>query len=762
MNIRKCEFNVEETVFLEVIVSELDLRMNLSKVTVIVSWITSTNLKEIQSFVRFVKFYRRFIKNFSKLVKSFTQLTRKNTSFVWNNVCVQVFDNLKKQVSLISVLRHFDLKRQAILKIDASNYVKGEILSQYDDERVLHSMIFYSKSKIFAEINYHIYDKKLLAIIRCFKHWRLELKCTELFIQMFINHQTLKIFMKNKQLSRQQVNYLNVLSKFNFQIIFRSGKMNTKVDALIRMLLANVSESAQRLEDHFQTILTLDRVDVLPVEPKANLYQRVRMINQTDELCSEYRQAMNENKLKFLTTKLKDCEIIDDVLFRKGLLWVLENMHTKLLQKIHDQPSISHFDNKWTIDLIQRFYYWSGHWVTVRQYIQNCHACQRSKVSRDSINELHHSLLLSQKRWKDITMNFITELSLSEDYNVICTIICHLIKERHYVSCHWEDDDISVEETVWIMLWNVYQLHDLLSSIVSNRDFQFILTMWKSLCRRLRITASLFTVYHSEIDDQLKRVNQDVERELRIYCNYMQNDWVKWISMMKFSDNFNIFSITSMTLFYFNKEFHPRMSFDSDTTDYETTRERLEARKADDIVIRMKELLSFDRQQLKKTKLIIEVQINKHRRDVIYEVDDWVWLSFRNVKTTRLCKDLKDKQLSLYQITAKVSIFYHLRLSVSMKHLHSMFSSKLLRSYSEDLLSEQHSESLRSITIEDDEHWKIDDILNFRRYRGRIQYKVKWTDLNRDDEWYYVDKEKFDDSEKVLNEFHKLYSNKSR
>jgi len=92
--------------------------------------------------------------------------------------------------------------------------------------------------------------------------------------------------------------------------------------------------------------------------------------------------------------------------------------------------------------------------------------------------------------------------------------------------------------------------------------------------------------------------------------------------MVKFSDNSNIFSIISMISFYFNKEFHPRMSFDSDTTDYETTRERLEARKADDIVIRMKELLSFGRQQLKKTKLIIEVQINKHRRDVIYEVDD--------------------------------------------------------------------------------------------------------------------------------------------
>ncbi len=68
-----------------------------------------------------------------------------------------------------------------------------------------------------------------------------------------------------------------------------------------------------------------------------------------------------------------------------------------------------------------------------------------------------------------------------------------------------------------------------------------------------------------------------------------------------------------MILFYFNKEFHSWMSFDSDTMNYETTHERLEARKADDIIILMKELLNFNHQQLKKTKLIIEVQINKHK-----------------------------------------------------------------------------------------------------------------------------------------------------
>ncbi len=195
--------------------------------------------------MRFVNFYRCFIKNFLKLVKSFTQLTRKNTSFVWNKVCVQAFDNLKKQISSISVLRHFDFKQQTILKIDASDYVKDEILFQYNDENVFHSVAFYSKSMIFAECNYHIYDKKLLVIIQCFEHWRFKLECTKLLIQMFIDHQTLKIFMKNKQLTWCQVNYLNILFKFNFQIIFWSGKMNTKVKLIASSWVLEFESSTQ-------------------------------------------------------------------------------------------------------------------------------------------------------------------------------------------------------------------------------------------------------------------------------------------------------------------------------------------------------------------------------------------------------------------------------------------------------------------------------------------------------------------------------------
>jgi len=64
------------------------------------------------------------------------------------------------------------------------------------------------------------------------------------------------------------------------------------------------------------------------------------------------------------------------------------------------------------------------------------------------------------------------------------------------------------------------------------------------------------------------------------------------------------------------------MNFNSDTTDYKTIHERLKVRKVNDIIIKMKELLIFNHQQLEKIKKIIKSQINKHQQDVIYEVND--------------------------------------------------------------------------------------------------------------------------------------------
>ena len=69
-----------------------------------------------------------------------------------------------------SVLRHFDLNCQTILKTNISDLITDEILFQYNEKGVLHPVAFYNKSIISVECNYYIYNKELLTIIYCFEH----------------------------------------------------------------------------------------------------------------------------------------------------------------------------------------------------------------------------------------------------------------------------------------------------------------------------------------------------------------------------------------------------------------------------------------------------------------------------------------------------------------------------------------------------------------------------------------------------------------
>jgi len=207
ININKCKFHVQKIFFLRLLLFIEELKMNLRKVQAVVEWSISTNLTQMQFFVNFCNFYRRFIKNFSKIVHSLIQLTQKEMIFEWDQACQTIFDHMKKRMTEVSILRHFDQNRETILETDSFDYVNDDILSQYDDEETLHSMIYYSKNLSLAECNYEIYDKKLLAIIRAFKHWRSELKLTELLIKMFTDHQALTSLMKDKELSRRQMRW---------------------------------------------------------------------------------------------------------------------------------------------------------------------------------------------------------------------------------------------------------------------------------------------------------------------------------------------------------------------------------------------------------------------------------------------------------------------------------------------------------------------------------------------------------------------------
>ncbi len=137
-----------------------------------------------------------------------------------------------------------------------------------------------------------------------------------------------------------------------FSFLVKAISIDQTFYSAMHYLAAMWLNSRHDFNNHYQIILTLDRINILTIESEVDLYQWVKDVNKINELCNEYKQAIRENKLKLHSIELKHCKIIDDVLFRKNLLWVSEKMHTELLKKIHDQSFIFHFNNQRTINLV--------------------------------------------------------------------------------------------------------------------------------------------------------------------------------------------------------------------------------------------------------------------------------------------------------------------------------------------------------------------------------------------------------------------------
>ncbi len=241
----------------------------------------------------------------------------------------------------------------------------------------------------------------------------------------------------------------------------------------------------------------------------------------------------------------------------------------------------------------------------------------------------------------------------------------------------------------------------------------------------------------------------------------MQNDWAKLLPMIEFVDNNALFSVTFSTPFFLNKDFHPRMSFELDVIEYESSRERLQTAKAENISEHMNKTLKFARESLAKTRKQMMKQVNKHRKEVDYEIESKVFLNERNIVTARSFKKLDDKMLDPFTNLDLVDSSYKLELSESMR-VHDVFHSDLLRSAADDPLPGQKNEPSDSIVINDEDEWEIDDILNSRRYRRRLQYRVKWNDYDNDLNWYNADDDEFMNAQKVVDDFHIRYSNKPR
>jgi len=307
-------------------------------------------------------------------------------------------------------------------------------------------------------------------------------------------------------------------------------------------------------------------------------------------------------------------------------------------------------------------------------------------------------LSVFEHRWNDVFMNYVNSLSLSIFLNItykyVLVFVNHLIKIKHLVLITF----MKVEEVINCFYAHVWKHHDLLKFFVSDWNIQFIFNVWKHMCKMLKINVKLSTMYHSEINDQIEKVNAVMKHYLWIFVNYMQNDWTKWLSEVKFVIN-NISSLITLTSFFLiNLSQNSHLNFKSSESLLEnlTFQAWNKLINVEKFIKKMKKLTEHLCDEMLITQIIYEFNVNLSRRSCFkYFVEDKVWLNVHNFNITHLIVKLNDYNVDFFKIKHVFKnnfLIIELNLSTFMK-IHSIFHVILLNHITSDFLSNQRQKS---------------------------------------------------------------------
>jgi len=284
----------------------------------------------------------------------------------------KAFNFLKGAFTTALILRHFDSTRPTVLEADASDYVLGAVVSQKMPDGLLHPIAFHSRKFNPAELNYEIYDKKMLAIVDSLEHYRHLFEGLGQQITIYSDHHNLLWFIEMKVYNRRQVRWAEKLSKFDFVIHFRSGKQGGKPDAL------------SRRPDYVKANSIREPTPFLKLERMELGINEAGMRPSDGELRQAIADALPKDPVvgADLESRSAGFTIEDGLLLKRGRIYVPADMEVKLriLEACHDGKTAGHLGQEKTLELVSREYTWPGMRGFVEEYVRTCETCARNKT----------------------------------------------------------------------------------------------------------------------------------------------------------------------------------------------------------------------------------------------------------------------------------------------------------------------------------------------------------------------------------------------
>ena len=438
-------------------------------------------------------------------------------------------------------------------------------------------------------------------------------------------------------------------------------------------------------------------------------------------------------------------------LYFKNRLYIPEDsmLRRDILESEHDTKVAGHMGQDKTVELIKRNFYWPSMVNDIEDYVRSCEVCQRTKTPRHARYGLLHPLELAYTPWESISMDFITELPESNGCTQIWVIVDRFTKMAHFIALR--DDAKKAEDLARIFVKNIWRLHGLPISIVSDRDARFTALFWSTMCDLLGIKQKMSSAFQAETDGQTERVNQSVELYIRIFGNHEQDNWEELLPLAEYAYNNSVTSANGLSPFYANYGFHPRSNWPIDRA-VQNPASKTYTHWMTSVHQTCVENLNHTREQMGK------YHDRGKQPPPAYRVGDMVMLHGRNLKTRRPTKKFDDKMFGPFKIDRVISpMAMRLKLPRSWK-IHPTFHVKLLEPFRTSANrsppdTTQILNDLDGILTTD---WIPEEIMGSSYSRGqrRVLYLIRWEGYPDEKSWTEEPYEHLENCVDLLRDFH--------
>lgn len=631
----KCDFAKTTIKYLGHIVSNGTVSVDPSKISAITDWPVPTTLVQLQSFLGHLNYFRRFIKNFARHAKPLTDLLKKDTftnkesTIPWSQECQIAFDILKRKLTSAPVLHIFDHDKPTQVITDASDFAIGGVLLQ-DFNNGWQPVAFESRKLKPPEVNYSVYDRELLALVHCCKVWRSYLLGRH--VTCVTDHATVQHFNTQPCLtSPRRVRWSEYLQDFDIDIVYRPGRVNP-------------ADPLSRRPDHQAALQALQAISTLEL---------------SHDMLEQVKQGYKDDPYYCTSDNLREFEFDANtgLYFLRGRLCIpdIPELKTQLIREHHDVPFSAHPGVRRTLQLVAKHYFWPFLARDVQAYVLTCNRCQVNKVQNQKPKGLLQPLPVPTRRWSDISLDLITHLPQvpSTGNDSIFVIVDRLSKMVHFVPTK---HTVTATELAHLFIKEIFRLHGVPQTIVSDRDPKFTSEFWTTVFNRLGTKLAMSTAYHPQTDGQTERTNRTLEEMLRHYCGdpahpSHQSQWEDLLPLVEFAYNSTPQTSTSKSPFFLNYGQDPLTPATVSIANVSPT---LQVPPEQEWLVNLNQCLNEARDSIRHATASQAFQADQHRRPYTFAPGDKVYIEAKALPRRKRGSKISSLRRGPYKIVQAI------------------------------------------------------------------------------------------------------------